>query len=203
MFDLSVILVLQVAALAYGCYVMFDARPVYNVFIVDRFDLIAANQIDAETALSKAPPEFQSLPLTGPRVIAARRIDDPNRQCDITMECAQRRPGSLRAARVLCAICRFRGAGGQARPAACRARKEAARPGGDDPQIRRGFRPQGREIRLPRDEGAQRGHDRRRGQGDGRHRRASWPSTRGSGAAAATASRRIVRGRGRITPART
>ena len=84
-FDLAVIAVLQLAALAYGCYVMFEARPVYNVFVVDRFDLVAANQI-SDDSLKKAMPEFQSLPLTGPLVIAVRRIDDPKRQMDITME---------------------------------------------------------------------------------------------------------------------
>ena len=83
-FDLAVIVVLQVTALAYGCYVMLEARPVYNVFVVDRFDLIAANQISSETQV-RAKPEFQSLPLTGPKVIATRTIDDPQRQLDITM----------------------------------------------------------------------------------------------------------------------
>jgi hypothetical protein len=83
-FDLGAIAALQVAALAYGCYVMFEARPVYNAFIVDRFDLIAANQLDRET-LEKGPPQFRSLPLTGPKVIAVRRVDDPKRQMDITM----------------------------------------------------------------------------------------------------------------------
>jgi hypothetical protein len=83
-FDLGAIVVVQLAALAYGCYVMFEARPVYNVFIVDRFDLIAANQLPAEM-LERGPPEFRSLPLTGPKIIATRRIDDPKRQLEITM----------------------------------------------------------------------------------------------------------------------
>lgn len=33
-FDLSVIATMQLAALAYGCNVMFASRPVYNVFVV-------------------------------------------------------------------------------------------------------------------------------------------------------------------------
>jgi hypothetical protein len=84
-FDLGVIVAVQLAALVYGCYVMFEARPVYNVFIVDRFDLIAANQLDPGM-LERGPPEFRSLPLTGPRIIAVRRIDDPKRQLAITMD---------------------------------------------------------------------------------------------------------------------
>jgi hypothetical protein len=40
-FDLAVIALLQSAALVYGCSIMFKARPVYNVFVVDRFEVIA------------------------------------------------------------------------------------------------------------------------------------------------------------------
>jgi len=68
--DLAIVGVLQLAALAYGTYVMFDARPVYNVFIKDRFETVAANSVDPQS-LDKAAAEFQSLPLGGPRVVAA------------------------------------------------------------------------------------------------------------------------------------
>ena len=67
-FDLAVIAVLQLGALLYGCSVMFNARPVYNVFVVDRFEVVAANAIDEESR-EKAAPEFRSLPLTGPKVV--------------------------------------------------------------------------------------------------------------------------------------
>ena len=36
-YDLATIAVLQVAALAYGSYVMFQARPVYTVFVGESF----------------------------------------------------------------------------------------------------------------------------------------------------------------------
>ena len=83
-FDLAVIAALQLAALAYGCSIMFNARPVYNVFVVDRFEVIAANGVD-EASRAKAAPEFRSLPLTGPKVIAARQPDDPKRFADIAI----------------------------------------------------------------------------------------------------------------------
>ena len=82
-FDLWVIALLQLAALAYGSWVMFEARPVYNVFVVDRFDLVAANEL-SETSLEKAPAEFRSLSLTGPRIVAVRQPDGQKR-FDITM----------------------------------------------------------------------------------------------------------------------
>jgi hypothetical protein len=83
-FDLAVIAVLQLAALAYGCNVMFEARPVYNVFVVDRFEVVAANAVD-EASRAKAAAEFRALPLTGPEFIAARQPEDPQRLAEIVM----------------------------------------------------------------------------------------------------------------------
>jgi hypothetical protein len=83
-FDLAVIATLQLAALAYGGSVMFEARPVYTVFVVDRFEVVAANAVDAES-LAKAGAEFRTLPWTGPKIIAARQPDDPKRLADIVL----------------------------------------------------------------------------------------------------------------------
>ena len=85
-FDLSVIAMLQIAALAYGWYVMFDARPVYNVFVVDRFETVAANQIDAQSLAKVTAAEFKRLPITGPQIIAARQPVDPQRKADIILQ---------------------------------------------------------------------------------------------------------------------
>jgi hypothetical protein len=83
--DLAVIAVLQVAAIVYGGVVMFEARPVYNVFVVDRFEMVAANSID-DDSLAKASPAYASLPLTGPRLAAARKPEDPKEQMRITLD---------------------------------------------------------------------------------------------------------------------
>ena len=75
-FDLLVIGVLQVAALAYGVSVMFTARPAYLVFAVDRFDLVMANLLtDAE--LAKAAPPFDRRPIGKPPTVGARLPEDP------------------------------------------------------------------------------------------------------------------------------
>ena len=84
-FDLAVIAALQLAALVYGCYVMFVARPVYNVFVVDRFETVAANQVD-EASLAKTSGEFGKLPLTGPRIVGARQPTDPARQSEVVVQ---------------------------------------------------------------------------------------------------------------------
>jgi hypothetical protein len=85
-FDLAVIAALQLAALTYGCSVMFAARPVYNVFVVDRFETVSANQVDVDSLAKVTDAEFKALPLTGPKVIAARQPDDQKRQTEIILQ---------------------------------------------------------------------------------------------------------------------
>ena len=86
-FDLAVVALLQLAALVYGCSVMFAARPVYNVFVVDRFEVVAANAVDEESR-EKANPQFRTLSLTGPEVAGALQPTDQKRQADIVMSAA-------------------------------------------------------------------------------------------------------------------
>lgn len=73
--DLSVIAALQLAALLYGVGVMFAARPVYLVFVVDIFEVVSAPQIDPDE-LAKAARPFDTLPITGPRVVGALKPKD-------------------------------------------------------------------------------------------------------------------------------
>jgi hypothetical protein len=78
-FDLATIAVLQLAALAYGTHVVFEARPVWVVFLKDRFDLVRANQVQDESR-ERAKAPFRSLSLTGPKIAAARIPEDPDEQ---------------------------------------------------------------------------------------------------------------------------
>jgi len=70
-FDLAVIAIFQLAALAYGIHVMFVARPAYLVFAVDRFDLVMNNQL-SDTELAKAAPPWNRRPLAKPPTVGAR-----------------------------------------------------------------------------------------------------------------------------------
>lgn len=72
-FDLSVIAALQLGALAYGVWIMFDARPVYTVFAVDRFDVVSANELDQ--ADLDAAPKYRDLSWSGPRVVGLHLPD--------------------------------------------------------------------------------------------------------------------------------
>ena len=83
-FDLAVIALLQIAALAYGTHVVYEARPVWMVFLKDRFDLVRANQVVAESR-ARAKPEFQALSSSGPRVVGATLPTNPDEQFQIML----------------------------------------------------------------------------------------------------------------------
>jgi hypothetical protein len=81
--DLAIIGMLQAAALAYGVHIIAEVRPVYMVFTVDRFDLVAANDLkDAELA-RVTDPEFRGVPWGRPRITAVRSPTDPKEQMRI------------------------------------------------------------------------------------------------------------------------
>lgn len=69
-FDLAVVAMLQIGALVYGLSVIFEARPVYLAFVVDRFELIRASDIDPADLAQASLPQFKSLPLGRPEIIA-------------------------------------------------------------------------------------------------------------------------------------
>jgi hypothetical protein len=77
MFDLTVIAFLQSAALMYGVSVAAQARPVYSVFVVDRFETVTANALDPAEQARVKRPEFQSLSWTGPHRAGVVKPDDP------------------------------------------------------------------------------------------------------------------------------
>lgn len=84
-FDLTVIACLQLAALAFGVYVVFEARPVYVVFAKDRFEVTSANEIQPAERAKVTRPEFAALPLGGPVIIGVEMPADPDEQVRITL----------------------------------------------------------------------------------------------------------------------
>jgi hypothetical protein len=77
--DISIIVVLQLAAFGYGLHAVAEGRPVVLAFEVDRMRLVSAAEIDPE-ALAAAPPAWRELSWTGPRLLAARKPTDPDEQ---------------------------------------------------------------------------------------------------------------------------
>ena len=88
-FDLTVIAMVQLSALAYGLHTVYLARPVYLVFTKDRFDVVSARDLDPEDLGKAARPEFDHLPLGRPRYIAAVSPSDPEARQKLLMESLQ------------------------------------------------------------------------------------------------------------------
>jgi hypothetical protein len=70
-FDLTVIAIAQACAFCYGTSVVVRARPAFVVANIDRFTLVAANDIDAVDYAKAKRPEFAAAPWSGPRVVGA------------------------------------------------------------------------------------------------------------------------------------
>jgi hypothetical protein len=86
--DLMVIAVLQIAALGYGLWTVFVARPVHLVFEYHRFNVVHA--IDVPTSLlPQALPGFQAMPLLGPTTISLRPFASENEKADMTVKALQ------------------------------------------------------------------------------------------------------------------
>lgn len=88
-FDLTVIGMLQAAALVYGFSVLVHSRPVFMVAAVDRFVVVAAEDI-APTDLRKASdPAWQRLSWTGPVLAGAMLPTDPKQRGDLLFSSLQ------------------------------------------------------------------------------------------------------------------
>lgn len=76
-FDLTVIAVVQLAALVYGGYIVFLARPAFVVFVKDRFEVVAAADLEPEELAKAKVPEFRRPPIGGPKYVVADFPADP------------------------------------------------------------------------------------------------------------------------------
>lgn len=93
--DLLVIGCLQLAALGYGSWVLFEARPVHLVFEVSRFRVVTAIDIDP-AELGEAPADLRRLPLLGPTLISTREPTDQDEKLRAIDEALQGRDLSMK-----------------------------------------------------------------------------------------------------------
>jgi hypothetical protein len=84
-FDLTVIAMLQIAAMAFGLHTAWQSRPAYIVATSDRFRMVFANEIDAASA-ARAPAEFRRSPMFGPRIVAAPLPNDPKQRLEMMLQ---------------------------------------------------------------------------------------------------------------------
>lgn len=82
--DLGIVGLLQIAALCYGLWTVYAARPVHLVFEYSRLAVVHASDIEPD-ALEKATPALRRLPNGGPTLLSLRPFHDANEQYDSTM----------------------------------------------------------------------------------------------------------------------
>ena len=91
--DLSLVALIQLAALAYGLYSISLARPVIQAFETDRFAVVSAAEIDPGQ-LPQAPPAWRTLPWNGPRLIGTRPARNDEMLLDIDLSLQGIGPGA-------------------------------------------------------------------------------------------------------------
>ncbi len=84
-FDLAVIVCLQLAALSYGLYTVAEGRPAWLVFSVDRFELVRVNDID-ERKLDEAPADYRQPSWLGPQWVATSNPSDSEARNELMFE---------------------------------------------------------------------------------------------------------------------
>ncbi|WP_309684252.1 TfpX/TfpZ family type IV pilin accessory protein [Polaromonas sp.] len=86
--DLTLVVLIQLAALGYGMYSVALARPVHMAFEVDRLRIVTAAEVQPEDfAKTKFP--WNTLPWTGPSLIGVRDIidsDDMMKSLDLSLQ---------------------------------------------------------------------------------------------------------------------
>jgi hypothetical protein len=82
--DLAVVGLIQLAALGYGLWTVFVARPVHLVFEYNRFRVVHAIEIEVDQ-LPKALPGLQKLPIGGVELLGLREFKDNREMADATL----------------------------------------------------------------------------------------------------------------------
>lgn len=82
-FDLITIAAIQLAALGYGMYTVYQAHPLYVTYAMDRFSPINASEVDPEQAQFA---ELKKSKMTGPTLVYLQKPTDRAEMSKITME---------------------------------------------------------------------------------------------------------------------
>ena len=89
LFDMSIIVVIQLSALVYGVYTVYQAHPLYIVYAIDRFTPIYTNEIETEKIRYE---ELKKSKITGPTLAYLEKPTDPEEMSRVTMEVLSGKP---------------------------------------------------------------------------------------------------------------
>lgn len=77
--DLTVVILIQIAALCYGVYSISQARPVWIVFNSDKFELVRSNEIKTNKA-KQIQPQYQTPTWLRAKFVGVKQADNPEEQ---------------------------------------------------------------------------------------------------------------------------
>jgi hypothetical protein len=86
--DLSMVALIQLAALGYGIFTVWQARPMFLVMEVDRFRAVQSIDLD-QAAVAALPPGLQPRLLSGPITVAVRPPMDSKESNKVLFESVQ------------------------------------------------------------------------------------------------------------------
>ena len=86
--DLGFIAVIQIGALAYGLFTVWQVRPLFLVMEVERFKVVAAADVDA-IKLNQLPALLKPSVFLGPQVVALREPTDLEERNKVLLESVQ------------------------------------------------------------------------------------------------------------------
>jgi len=68
--DYTAIAIVQISGMVYGVYAVAESRPVYVVFSVDRYEVVAARDLKESELAAVTDPNYRKAPLDGPHYVA-------------------------------------------------------------------------------------------------------------------------------------
>ena len=86
--DLGLIVAIQLAALAYGLFTVWQARPLFLAQETDRFKVVMAVDVDS-AALAKLDVTLKPTLLSGPVIVALREAKDSKERSKVLLESIQ------------------------------------------------------------------------------------------------------------------
>lgn len=88
-FDLSIIAIIQIAALTYGIHTIYEAHPLYIAYNADRFTIVSNNAVSPEKVKYD---ELKKSKLTGPTLVYVKNPSDPKEMMQIVMDVLRGKP---------------------------------------------------------------------------------------------------------------
>jgi hypothetical protein len=82
-FDLAIIGLVQFCALVYGMNVVLESRPIFLVGVLDRFELVAANEVSDDDLEKGSTAQFRTRSWRGPVLVGSELPSDPTERGDL------------------------------------------------------------------------------------------------------------------------